>query len=115
MHPRDRLGQVLDGREMARVRPERRDGVHRRFAQGEHAGDAALLRVAPDFAVEVRAFVADLAHVAEDEQGAAARPRQHVDRRADGVRIGVVGVVDHSHALAGLLDLQAAGIRAESR
>ena len=65
--------------------------------------DAALARVVADFGMELRALVADLAHVAQHQQARAGQLGQHVDGGAHRIGIGVVGVVDQRDGAAAQL------------
>ena len=110
-------------RRVPRAAPRRAPRVRRRcVAPAPNCGDARARRLAqrkqrvdaarrahsrPTSRVKCVAVLADLTHVAQHQQLAAAAAAQHVDCRAHRIGIGVVGVVDERDAGSGTLHLQA--------
>ena len=65
-------------------------------AQRIQAGHAMLLRIVAGLGMKLRPLAADLAHVAQHQQARRRQAREHVNRRAHRIGVGVVGVIDHN-------------------
>ena len=89
----------------AKCRPFMRHGL---VAEREQLLDALGPGVVAHFGMELRALVADLAHVAQHQQTRPGQLGQHVDSGARRVRVGVVGVVDQGDGAAAQLHAQRA-------
>ncbi|CAM5196482.1 hypothetical protein CDEN61S_04220 [Castellaniella denitrificans] len=84
-------------------------------SQGQQRVHAALAGIGADLGMHGRPLVADFGHVAQHQDAPAIQPGQHVDGGADGIRIGVVAVVDQLEAVGQRPGLHPAAHRGEGR
>ena len=85
---------------MPAIGAEARDHVFAKIAGGPQPLDAAFRRVAADVPVHRVRAGAEFEHVAGDQQPRTRQRREQVDRRAEGIGIGVVAVIDDAQSAA---------------
>src|SRR5271165_6565155 len=90
------------------------DRSRREAPEREQPLDPACTRIAADLRVACFAVRAEFAHIAEYQPFDARERAQHVEARANRVRIRVVGIVDDPALVSPGLELQAARHRAKA-
>jgi len=99
---RQRLDQLGLGREMASAGAKHADSVSHVRADGVKRVDFAS-GIGADVAVGLFGPLTQLGDITQHQHLAAVEAFEQVDGGADGGLVGVIGVVDHAHAVAGQL------------
>ena len=104
-----RPDQVVRACIPGRARPERLHGGPRAGAHGEQTRHAALAGQGTHLGVQLRAFRAELGHLAQHQPALTRNLRQRAQADAQRAGIGVVGVVDEPRTAQRLLHFESTG------